>query len=275
MKKYYQVVGDKAHADIYIYGDITSYPELESDVSAASLVTEIDALTVPTINVYINSYGGAVADALAIVSALERNKAKVITYCDGFACSAASVIFMAGDERLMSEASVLFIHNAMSYMAGLYNAGELQKEMDDIDTISETCLAVYQKKVNIDENELRSLIDAETWILPEDAVRMGFATGIVQEEERAVASMGARKLVMRAIYAQPNAGASAQENTRQMDAEAFADLVASLVAEKVTAALNIKAEQDPKDEPLTIEPRQSNPGQLLMALLNQKEEYPT
>nr|DAT59354.1 MAG TPA: Putative ATP dependent Clp protease [Caudoviricetes sp.] len=38
--------------------------------------------------------------------------------CDGFACSAASVIFMAGDERIINEASLLMIHNAWTYANG-------------------------------------------------------------------------------------------------------------------------------------------------------------
>ncbi len=56
---------------------------------------------------YINSYGGEVAEGLAIYNNLKRHKAKIKTYCDGFACSVASVIFMAGDERVMSTASLL------------------------------------------------------------------------------------------------------------------------------------------------------------------------
>ena len=50
---------------------------------------------------------------------------KVTTICDGFACSAASVIFMAGDERIINEASLLMIHNAWTYANG--NATELRK----------------------------------------------------------------------------------------------------------------------------------------------------
>ena len=77
------------------------------------------------IEVHINSNGGAVSEGLAIYNVLKNSKAKVTTYCDGFACSPASVIFMAGDERVMNGASLLMIHDAWTYGQG--NAAELRK----------------------------------------------------------------------------------------------------------------------------------------------------
>ena len=119
MKKYYSMMQTGDVATINIYGDITSFPIFDNDVSADNLSKQLDRLTgVSEINVYINSYGGEVAEGLAIYNALKRHAAKVKTYCDGFACSVASVIFMAGDERIMNEASLLMIHNAWTLAQG-------------------------------------------------------------------------------------------------------------------------------------------------------------
>ena len=71
--------------------------------------------SIEQINVYIIPYGGEVAEGLAIYNALKRHKAKVTTYVDGFACSIASVIFAVGDERIMSDTSLLMIHNAWTW----------------------------------------------------------------------------------------------------------------------------------------------------------------
>ena len=146
-KKYYQLAQTEQTADLTIYGDITSWRWMESDVSAYSLSQELDALDVDTINVYINSYGGEVAEGLAIYNALRRHKAKIRTVCDGFACSAASVIFMAGDERIMNAASLLMIHNAWSYASG--NAEALRKQAEDLDTITQGSINAYMAHVNI------------------------------------------------------------------------------------------------------------------------------
>ena len=56
IKTYYSMVAGEQSTDIYIYGDITSFPWLESDVSAYSLASVIEGLETPQINVYINSY---------------------------------------------------------------------------------------------------------------------------------------------------------------------------------------------------------------------------
>ena len=112
-KKYYSLVQENNEATINIYGDITSWEWYPGDVSSYTLSKHLETIEADTINVYINSYGGEVAEGLAIYNSLKRHKAKVKTYCDGFACSIASVIFMAGDERIMSTASLLMIHNVL------------------------------------------------------------------------------------------------------------------------------------------------------------------
>ena len=160
--------------DILIYGDITSWEQDEKDVSSYNLAQLIGKSNAKEIRVRINSYGGEVAEGLAIYNALKGHPARVTTVCDGFACSAASVVFMAGDERIMKEASLLMIHNAWSYAIG--NARELRKAADDLEKISEAAANAYRAVMSISEEELARLLDEETWILPEEAFGYGFAT---------------------------------------------------------------------------------------------------
>lgn len=174
MKKYYALETSGSTASITIYGDITSWPWMDSDVSSYRLCTQIDGLDVDRIDIFINSYGGEVAEGLAIYNALRRHKAEIVTHCDGFACSAASIVFMAGSRRLMSEASLLMIHNAWSNGTG--NAADLRKLADELDTISDVAANAYRSCVNISDDKLRELLDEETWLTPADAVMMGFAT---------------------------------------------------------------------------------------------------
>lgn len=179
MIKYYALETNGNEADVYIFGDITSWEWFDNDVSSYTLSKELSELgtEVETINVHINSYGGEVAEGLAIYNMLRNHNAKVKTICDGFACSVASVIFMAGDERVMNNASLLMIHNAWMYTAG--NAEQLRKDADDLDIITQGSVAAYMAAVNITEDELKELLDAETWLLPADALEKGFATSII------------------------------------------------------------------------------------------------
>lgn len=175
-RRYFSLETSGSEANIVIYGDVTSWPCLDSDVSSYTLSKQIEALDVDTINVGINSYGGEIGEGLAIYNALKRNKAKVRTRCDGFACSIASVIFMAGDERVMADPSMLMIHNGWTMAIG--DAKALRKQADDIEKMTEASVQIYMQHATIEEDELRALMDAETWIAADEAVDMGLATSI-------------------------------------------------------------------------------------------------
>ena len=180
-KKYYFLESKNNVADLYIFGDITSWPWSESDVSASGIVKELQSLEASEINVHINSYGGEVAEGLAIYNTLKNSNMKVTTVCDGFACSAASVIFMAGDERVINEASLLMIHNAWTYTSG--NAEELRKAAEDLDKITQASVNAYMSRVSISEDKVRELMDNESWITADEAVEYGFATKTVTKTE--------------------------------------------------------------------------------------------
>lgn len=204
VKKYYSLVNENNEADIYIFGDIVdpvtqaidnAFFEINSDVSGYSLVRDINALdaNINVINVHINSYGGDVAESLAICNTLINHKAYIRTYDDGFACSGASIIFMAGDERIMNSGSLLMIHPAWLSMSG--NAEDLRKAAEDLDIITQGSINVYMMRVNISEQKLIGLMAAESWILPTGALDMGFATGIINQIAVGKAVASARNAV--------------------------------------------------------------------------------
>ena len=128
---------------------------------------------------FINSYGGEVAEALAIYSALKRHSASVHTYCDGFACSAASIIFCAGDQRTMGTLSMLMIHNCMSHV-GYANSEEMRKAADDNDKINQSSINAYKAATGMKEEQIKELMDAETWFTAEEALKFRFATDIAE-----------------------------------------------------------------------------------------------
>ena len=179
-------------ADIIIYGYITSMAtdlrrwygsdENITEVDSFQVVKDINDLDVDTINVYINSYGGEVAEALAIYSALKRHSAAVHTYCDGFACSAATIIFCAGDVRTMGSIALMMIHNCMSYL-GYANSEEMRKAAEDNDKINQSSINAYLAVSNLSEEKIREMMDDETWLTAQEALDYGFATEIADEEE--------------------------------------------------------------------------------------------
>lgn len=197
MNKYFSLETSGNEANIDIYGDITSWEWTESDISSYTLSKMIDGLDVDRINVYVNSYGGEVAEGLAIRTNLKRHKAKIVTYCDGFACSIASVVFMAGDERIMADASLLMIHEPWTVAVG--DAYEMQKEAKALEACREQSITAYMDHVNISEEQLKEMIKDETWINPTDALEMGFASAIGAAEESEKVTQSARKSIIQML----------------------------------------------------------------------------
>lgn len=167
-------------ADIYIYGDITSTQYEENDTSGYSFQKQFNESTAKNVNVYINSFGGDVSEGMAIYNTLKNSDRNITTYCDGFACSIASLIFMAGEKRVMSNQSLLFLHNPWTIAMG--NSKELKKEADNLDKIKSVLVNAYVTYA-LDENDVNFLLDEETWLTPMEAYGYGLATEIGDYED--------------------------------------------------------------------------------------------
>lgn len=179
-ERFYQLTNiNEDSATLYIYGDITSIKWFENDVCVYDLAKEIGDLNGKSLTVRINSYGGEVAEGLAIYNLLKSYEGEVTTICDGFACSAASVVFMAGAKRIMPRSSLLMIHNAWTRASG--DADDLRKAADDLEKITQPSVEIYTSVSNLDADEIKAMMDAETWIDADEALGYGFATEISEE----------------------------------------------------------------------------------------------
>ena len=179
-ERFYQLTNvSEDSATLYIYGDITSIKWFENDVCVYDLAKEIGDLNGKALTVRINSYGGEVAEGLAIYNLLKSYAGEVTTICDGFACSAASVVFMAGAKRIMPRSSLLMIHNAWTRAIG--DADDLRKAADDLEKITQPSIEIYTSVSNLDADEIKVMMDAETWFDADEALGYGFATEISEE----------------------------------------------------------------------------------------------
>lgn len=182
--KYYQFIEkDEDISELYIYGDIVSSKWLETDVTSNDIKDIIKNLKSKELNVHINSYGGEVFEGIAIYNLLKQSPVKVNVYVDSCACSIASVIAMAGDKVYMPENTLMMIHNCWSLALG--NSNELRKQADDLDKIMESSIASYMSRITITEEELKELLNNETWLTAKECVEMGFADELLPINEEA------------------------------------------------------------------------------------------
>lgn len=170
MKNWYSIqakAGAKS-ADISIYDEIGYF-----GVTAKQFIADLKALDVDTIKLAINSPGGAVFDALAMYNALRQHPANVEVTIMGVAASAASLVAMAGDTIIMPDNAFMMIHNPLNFAYG--NADDLREMADVLDKIGASLVGIYAARTGKPEDEIKAMLDAETWLNAEEAVLHGFA----------------------------------------------------------------------------------------------------
>lgn len=111
---------DLVNRNIQITSDI-DYP-LFDFVDAGLTLMEAD--NSKSVTIKINSFGGSVYEALAIVGRMKKSKCKIITEGYGAVMSAATLILACGNKRRISEFSWFMYHEA-SY--GGYDKHSVQK----------------------------------------------------------------------------------------------------------------------------------------------------
>ena len=131
--------------------------------------------------VRINSPGGDVMAGAEIYSALKEHSlnghGRVRVEITALAASAASVIAMAGDEIAMYPTSYMMIHNPWSIVVG--DAKEMRKTARTLDVISEGLINAYQQRTGKSRDELKRMLENETWMSAGTAVEQGFADEVI------------------------------------------------------------------------------------------------
>lgn len=177
--------------DVYIYSDIVDdvtaaiYSSANIELMSAGKFQKMldQKKDAKQINLYINSCGGDVMDGVAIYSQIRRHNAHVTAYIDGWACSIASVIPMAADKIIMSEASMMMIHHPWSACAG--NADEFRRVADALDSILEgSIIPAYKSKCGdkISDSKLREYLKIEKMLTAKECLQYGFCDEIAERE---------------------------------------------------------------------------------------------
>jgi ATP-dependent Clp protease protease subunit len=191
MKRFWNFVLNKGedgqeNVELRIEGDIVDDDEAwlyewfgMPSTSPNAFKEELNQYKDRDITVWIDSYGGSVFAAAGIYNALKEHQGKVTVKIDSKAMSAASVIAMAGDEVLMSPMAVMMIHNPLTAAYG--NMHDLRKAADILDTVKDAIVNAYALKTGRSRNKISQMMDEETWMSANVAVKEKFADGILYQ----------------------------------------------------------------------------------------------
>lgn len=165
--------------DLWVF-DVIGKGIFESGVTAEFVKNELAGFDKgKPLAVHIDSPGGSANEGRTIYNLLKEWDAGVDVTVYGQAASAASLIAMAGREIVMAEGAAIMIHNAWTMVLG--DSAELRKAADFLDQWGEQLAKTYSKRTGIEIEQIREMMDAETWMFDEEAVRLGFADRVKED----------------------------------------------------------------------------------------------
>lgn len=171
-------------ADVRIYGDISKYDWWDDDVTARSFAGEMDKVKdAKKLNIYINTSGGDVFEAMAMRSEILRHAAaEKHVYVTGLCASAGTLIMCLPKEVQvhMYKGSMAMIHNPSTVAWG--NAAEISKTLHSLEEITGSVVNLYEARTGLSAADLRRYMDAESFFTAERTVELGFANDVVNEE---------------------------------------------------------------------------------------------
>lgn len=174
----FKCAADGASAEIFLYQEIGDY---YGGISAQWFLEQLKELgPVKELTVRINSIGGLVFEGFSIFNALKQHPANIVVKIDGLAASIASVIAMAGDRIEIASNAMIMIHRPTNIVWG--DADEMRKSAGVLDKLEESIVAAYVARTGGDEAEIAAMVQAETWLNAGEALALGFADLIVEEQ---------------------------------------------------------------------------------------------
>lgn len=192
VKAYNMAILDDDAAEINMYGDVVSVAPTDWNtgeripgyIGVDEFLEDLENIKdKPNITVRINSGGGDLYAGLAIYNRLKAVKGTVTTVNDGLAASAASLIFQAGNKRLMNAGSNLMAHGVAGFLFGYYNIEDLETLTTQFKAHNKAIVNVYAEAMGVSYAEAKKFVKGETWLTGQEAVDIGLADEVAEADE--------------------------------------------------------------------------------------------
>lgn len=142
----------------------------------------------------IDSPGGDVFEGITIFNIIRdfaRNNpnVEITTYIQGMAASMASVIALAAwsvnprNAVIVEDNSIFMIHDAWGIVVG--NANDMREGAEWFSKIDDMLRAVYVRRSGKSDDEIKAMMDAESWLWGNEIIEAGFADAIMDSTKDA------------------------------------------------------------------------------------------
>lgn len=162
---------------IKLLGEVLDGKTLDNLKEQAGDINNFDKLIVE-----IASPGGSVSEGLEIMvwlDSLSDMGKQIITVVVANAYSIASLIMLAADVKLISKHGKVMVHNPMVPEIEYANANDLEKYVESLRELEAYMYDLYMLFTGLKQEQIKLLMDNETYLSPQEAVDFGFADMVV------------------------------------------------------------------------------------------------
>jgi ATP-dependent protease ClpP protease subunit len=167
---------------IQMFGEVVEGETYNSLKKQAGDLNSFDTLVIE-----IASPGGSVAEGLEIMvwfDMLSQSGKHIITVVVANAYSIASLIMLSANMKLISKHGEVMVHNPMVPELQYANANDLQQYVDSLRGLEGMMYELYQVFTGLEQEQIKSLMDNETYLSPDEAVKHGFADTVIDIKKR-------------------------------------------------------------------------------------------
>lgn len=185
--------GKNDAGEMYIYGDISDEKWFDEDVTPKSIRDALSEMgAVKNLDIHINSYGGSCVAGNAIINILDnyrkKNGTSLNVYIEGIAASMGSGIASVGDKVYMASNSLFMVHRPSTIAMG--NADDFEKTIQVLEKTEDGLIQNYMRRFNGTEDELRQMLQDETWFTADEAKEWGFVDEVIEGAKIAASAKG-------------------------------------------------------------------------------------
>lgn len=157
---------------------IENIKDVEYRLDELSKSYSIPFENLPSIEIYINSPGGSVHDALAVVDHIQSSKYKFTSIIEGCAASAATIISTVCDERKIYSNAMVLIHELSSGCYG--KMFEMNDNMNSLKKLMDIIIKIYTENTNVSVESLKQILKHDIYWTAEEAIKFGIVDSIIE-----------------------------------------------------------------------------------------------
>ncbi|MCJ2077890.1 ATP-dependent Clp protease proteolytic subunit [Methylobacterium sp. E-016] len=163
---------------LILYGDVgvANWADVEGFTSNDVVAALAELGSGADVVVRINSGGGNAFEGAAIHAILSAHLGKITTVVEGIAASAASIIAMAGTERIIASGSMMMVHDPAGLTIG--SADDHDDTAAMLRKLAGSMASIYAAATGRPARDHMAEMAAETWLSAIEAVAGRYATRI-------------------------------------------------------------------------------------------------